>query len=134
MFATAFYGVYEPSARRLRYSLAGHPPPLLRRHNQVRELELTGGLPLGIPGADDWAERDVTLAPGDGLLLYTDGIVEGQNAAGEMFGKERLAGVVRLGPKRARRLVQHVERHFLSYRGDAPDADDRTLLALVAVP
>ena len=66
--------------------------------------------------------------------MYTDGVVEGMNAAGEMFGSERLADAVRLGPRRARRLVQHVERLYQIYRGDAPDLDDRTLLAAVAVP
>jgi sigma-B regulation protein RsbU (phosphoserine phosphatase) len=135
MFATAFYGVYDPPARRLTYSLAGHPLPLVRRRNRaVHELERTPGLPLGILEGEGWAEKDVTLAPGDALLLFTDGLVEGANAAGEMFGAERLTDAVRLGPLRARRLVQHVEWHFQSYRGDAPDMDDRTVLAAVAVP
>jgi len=135
MFATAFYGVYEPAARRLTYSLAGHPLPLLRLRNRaVHELERTPGLPLGILEGDAWAEKDVTLTPGDALLLFTDGLVEGTNAAGEMFGADRLADAVRLGPLRARRLVQHVEWHFQSYRGDGPDMDDRTVLAAVAVP
>jgi sigma-B regulation protein RsbU (phosphoserine phosphatase) len=134
MFATAFYGVYEPARRRLSYSLAGHPLPLLRRRNHVRELERTDGLPLGVLERDSWAEREVTLVPGEALLLYTDGIIEGASATGEMFGKERLADAVRLGPLRARRLVQHVERLYKDYRGDAPDLDDRTLMAAVAVP
>ncbi len=135
MFATAFYGIYDPDRRRLAYSLAGHPPPLLRRRcHDVRELELTGGLPLGALDDDAWNERELTLAPGDALLLYTDGIIEGMNPGGEMFGKDRLARAVWLGPRRASRLVEHVERHFQNYRGDAADLDDRTLLALVAVP
>jgi sigma-B regulation protein RsbU (phosphoserine phosphatase) len=135
MFATAFYGVYDPPSRRLTYSLAGHPLPLLRRRNlDVRELERTGGLPLGVLERDAWTEKEVRLLPGDGLLLYTDGIAEGMNAAEEMFGVGRLADAVRLGPRRAGRLVQHVERHFRNFRGDGPDQDDRTLLAAVAVP
>jgi sigma-B regulation protein RsbU (phosphoserine phosphatase) len=135
MFATAFAGVYEPAARRLTYSLAGHPLPLLRRRSRaVVELERTAGLPLGILEDGDWAERDVTLSPGDALLLFTDGIVEATNVAGEMFGTKLLADAVRLAPVRARRLVQHVEWHFQHYRGDSPDLDDRTLLAAVAVP
>jgi sigma-B regulation protein RsbU (phosphoserine phosphatase) len=134
MFATAFYGIFDPATRRLRYSLAGHPLPLLRRRTHVREVDPMGGLPLGVAERDGWTDREVTLMPGDGLLLYTDGIIEGTNATGEMFGKERLADAVRLGPPRAPRLVQHVERHYQSYRGDAPDLDDRTLLAAVGVP
>jgi sigma-B regulation protein RsbU (phosphoserine phosphatase) len=135
MFATAFYGIYEAASRRLTYSLAGHPLPLLRRRNlDVRELERTGGLPLGVLPRDAWTDKEVRLQPGDGLLLYTDGIVEGMNAAGEMFGPGRLADATRLGPRRARRLVQHVERHYQNFRGDGADMDDRTLLAAVAVP
>ncbi len=135
MFATAFAGVYDPAARRLIYSLAGHPLPLLRRRNRsVAELERTAGLPLGIMERDDWAEKEIELRPGDALLLFTDGLVEGTNAAGEMFGAERLVEAMHLGPQRARRLVQHIEWHFKHFRGEAPDLDDRTLLAVVAVP
>jgi sigma-B regulation protein RsbU (phosphoserine phosphatase) len=135
MFATAFYGIYDPATRRLHYSVAGHPLPLLRRrHHDVRELPATDGLPLGVEGPTTRMEKEIILAPGDGLLLYTDGLVEGMNGSGEMFGKERLTDAVRLGPRRARRLVQHIERHYQNYRGEAPDLDDRTVLAVVAVP
>jgi sigma-B regulation protein RsbU (phosphoserine phosphatase) len=124
MFATAFAGVYEAAARRLVYSLAGHPLPLLRRRNRgVSELDRTPGLPLGILERDDWAEKEVQLWPGDALLLFTDGLVEGTNKAGEMFGAERLLEAMRLGPVRARRLAQHVEWHFKHFRGDAPDLE-----------
>jgi sigma-B regulation protein RsbU (phosphoserine phosphatase) len=134
MFATAIYGVYDPAGRRLTYAVAGHPLPLLRRHRAVGEVERAGGLPLGVLKDATWAENEVTLRPGEALLLYTDGISEGMNAAGEMFGKERLIDAVRLGPLRAQRLVQHVEWLYRDYRGDLPDLDDRTLLAAVAVP
>ena len=134
MFATAFYGVYDPATRQLTYSLAGHPLPLRRRDHHVAELEPTSGLPLGVLGTDVYGEKTIALKPGDALLLHTDGIVEGLNSTGEMFGKDRLAETIRLGPRRARRLVQHVERHFQNYQGETMDLDDRTLLALVAVP
>jgi sigma-B regulation protein RsbU (phosphoserine phosphatase) len=135
MFATAFYGVYDPSHRRLRYAIAGHPPPRLRRGRaHVRALEGTAGLPLGIEVDDTWTEREVTLAPGDALLLFTDGIMEGTNAAGEQFGLPRLDESLRLGPWRAGRLVDHVERRYRDFCNGLPDMDDRTLLAGVAVP
>jgi serine phosphatase RsbU (regulator of sigma subunit) len=68
------------------------------------------------------------------LLTYTDGLIEGMNVARRPFGRRRLADALRLAPPRAARLVQHVERHYREYRGHAPDLDDRTLLAMVAVP
>jgi sigma-B regulation protein RsbU (phosphoserine phosphatase) len=135
MFATAFYGIYDPPRRRLHYAIAGHPPPRLRRgRSHVRAIEGTAGLPLGIEYEESWTEREVTLTPGDALLLYTDGIIEGTNSASEQFGLARLDDALRLGPWRAGRLVQHIERRYRDFCGGTPDMDDRTLLAGVAVP
>jgi serine phosphatase RsbU (regulator of sigma subunit) len=91
-------------------------------------------MPLGILEQDTWTDRELTLAPGDALLLYTDGILEGSNEVGEPFGRERLDDALRLGPSRAATLVQHIERHYKGFCNGAPDMDDRTLLAAVAVP
>jgi sigma-B regulation protein RsbU (phosphoserine phosphatase) len=98
------------------------------------ELEHTSGLPLGVAEEDNWLEREVLLVPGDVLLLYTDGVLEGANPFGEPFGLARLDEALRLGPSRAGPLVQHVERLYKSFCHGAPDMDDRTLLAAVAVP
>jgi sigma-B regulation protein RsbU (phosphoserine phosphatase) len=135
MFATAFYGVYDPRHRRLHYATAGHPPPRLRRGPYtIHGLDSRGGLPLGILPEETWEEQEVALWPGDVLLLYTDGLLEGTNPAGESFGLRRLDSALRLAPLRAGPLVQHVERRYRDFCGDAPDLDDRTLLAAVAVP
>src|SRR5262249_16808051 len=135
MFATAFYGVYEVPGRRLRYATAGHPPPRLRRGSGfVREVDSPDGLPLGILPDQAYSEQELTLGPGDALLLYTDGFLEGMNAAGEMFGWQRLDDALALGPGRAGRLVHHVERRFKDFCNGRPDRDDRTLMAAVAVP
>jgi sigma-B regulation protein RsbU (phosphoserine phosphatase) len=135
MFATAFYGIYDPYYRRLRYAGAGHPSPSLRRRSgAVVSLEGMSGLPLGVMEEESWNEQEVTLLPGESLLLYTDGILEGTNSAGEAFGRGRLDDALRLGPVRARPLVEHLERHYRHFCNGLPDMDDRTLLAAVAVP
>jgi phosphoserine phosphatase RsbU/P len=135
MFATAFYGIYDPVYRRLRYASAGHPPPRLRNGaGRMREVDATTGLPLGVADEDSWVEREILLVPGDVLLLYTDGILEGANSQGEPFGLGRLDDALCLGPGRAGPLVQHIERHYRDFCHGAPDLDDRTLLAAVAVP
>ena len=135
MFATAIYGIYDPYRRTLRYAVAGHPPPRVRRgRSHVCALEKTAGLPLGIVAEDTWTEHEVRLQPGDALLLYTDGIFEGSNAANEPFGTARLDEALRLGPTRAGRLVEHIERTYKAFAIGTPDMDDRTLLAAVAVP
>jgi sigma-B regulation protein RsbU (phosphoserine phosphatase) len=135
MFATAFYAVYDPHYRRLRYASAGHPPPRWRGGSGcIRSLEGASGLPLGVLDQDSWTECEVVLVPGDALLLHTDGILEGTNDGGEAFGRVRLDDALRLGPARAGTLVQHIERHYKAFCNGAPDMDDRTLLAAVAVP
>lgn len=135
MFATAFYAVYDPHYRRLRYASAGHPPPRLRREpGGVRALEVVGGLPLGVHEEESWTEKTFTLVPGDVLLLHTDGILEGTNEAGERFGRQRLDDALRLAPLRPTPLVQHVERQYQEFCDGTPARDDRTLLAVVAVP
>jgi phosphoserine phosphatase RsbU/P len=135
MFATAIYGVYDPYYRRWRYASAGHPPPRLRRRTSaVKELHGATGLPLGIVGEDSWTECEVVLERGDALVLYTDGIPEGTNASGEPFGRSRLDEALRLGPARARPLVEHVERYYRMFCNGTPAQDDRTLLTAVAAP
>ena len=135
MFATAIYGVYDPPRRRLRYAVAGHPPPRLRRGSEpVRGLESAGGLPLAVLPEESWTERELELRPGDVLLLYTDGIIEGANGGGEPFGRERLDDALRLAPLRAGPLVKHIDRCFREFCEGVRDNDDRTLLALVSVP
>jgi sigma-B regulation protein RsbU (phosphoserine phosphatase) len=135
MFATAFYGIFDPHDRRLVYASAGHPAPLLRKSTGgIRVVEVATGLPLGVAEEESWKEREVVLAPGDTLLLYTDGILEGTNGLGEPFGRRRLDDTLGLGPSRAGPLVQHLERHYKAFCNGAPDMDDRTLLVGVAVP
>src|SRR5262249_40169776 len=118
----------------LRYASAGHHPPYLRRRAGLRMLDGVEGLPLGVADGDTWTECEVTFVPGETLLLYTDGFLEGTNSAGEPFGRARLDDVLRLGPLRARSLVEHVDRHYRAFCDGLPDMDDRTLLAAVAVP
>jgi sigma-B regulation protein RsbU (phosphoserine phosphatase) len=135
MFATAFYGIYDPIYRRLRYASAGHPPPRLRHSTgAISDVDGTGGLPLGVLAEDSWNENELSLSPGDALLLYTDGITEATSVQGEAFGTDRLDDVLRSAPPGAGALVNHVERHYKTFCHGAAAFDDRTLLAAVAVP
>ena len=67
-------------------SNAGHLPPFLNR----REIEMEGALPLGLLSSTEYDETFMRLHPGDQLSLYTDGVLEARNAAGELYGFERL--------------------------------------------
>ncbi|HEX8706662.1 MAG TPA: SpoIIE family protein phosphatase [Pyrinomonadaceae bacterium] len=90
-FATLFLGIYEDRTRVLRYTNAGHNPPLLVRADGKIERLTTGGL---MTGAFDWAcyeEAAVTLQAGDLLLIFSDGISEAENEDDEEYGEQRLA-------------------------------------------
>ena len=92
-FITLFYGVLEDN--RLTYTNAGHNAPMLvRADGGVSRLD-AGGVVLGV--FPDWVygQDSICLAPGDRLLLYSDGITEAENRHGEEFGEERLLSLVR---------------------------------------
>lgn len=90
-FATIFYGVIDTESRKLTYSSAGHPMPLLRKaRGHVTSLRATGGIPVGITATEPYEEDEIQLAEGDELLLYTDGITEARAPGGKMFNVEGL--------------------------------------------
>ena len=84
-FVTMIYGVYDGTTRTLHYANAGHPTPIIRsRDGSVRNHENPdSGFPLGIVEDATYATATLQLSRGDALVLYTDGISEAMNAAGE---------------------------------------------------
>jgi sigma-B regulation protein RsbU (phosphoserine phosphatase) len=82
------YGILAPDGR-LTYSNAGHNPPVLLSRKGVRRLE-TGGLILGLFAQATYEEETLELEPGDRLIVFSDGVTEAMNAAGDEFGEERL--------------------------------------------
>jgi serine phosphatase RsbU (regulator of sigma subunit) len=97
MFVTAFFGVLEPHTGRFRYANAGHPPAILVRSQKSKPVERlrTTGMALGLEERAHWGQKVVRLAPGDMLVLYTDGITEAQNPQGRFFGEQNLVEVIR---------------------------------------
>jgi hypothetical protein len=129
-FATAVLAELNMDTGILRYANAGHPAPLLLRSGHVvRELNKGRRLPFGLGGVpDEIAEH--RMEPGDRLLLYTDGITEARNSAGELFGIRRLADYAERhlteglpAAETLRRLAQAVAGHQ-----PGPARDDATLL------
>jgi serine phosphatase RsbU (regulator of sigma subunit) len=89
MFVTCLFAVLDPSGGLLRFANAGHSLPVHVFAEGVRELRATG-MPLGLLPGMSYDENEVWLHPGDGLLLYTDGIVEAHDPQRQMFGVPRL--------------------------------------------
>ena len=136
-FVTAFYGVYDATARVLRFASAGHPRPLLCRgggdHDPgaVEELCCEATVPLMIGPLAEIQSAEVIARPGDRLLFYTDGIVERMNPAGDFYGPERLSECLkaaRAGRRRGNRPADHRVRRAIRRRQRVrrrPDAADR---------
>jgi serine phosphatase RsbU (regulator of sigma subunit)/anti-sigma regulatory factor (Ser/Thr protein kinase) len=95
MFVTCFYAILDPETGRLHYANAGQDLPYVRqRDGSVSEL-WARGMPLGLMTGIAYEEKELTLAPGDGLLFYSDGLVEAHSPAREMFGFPRLMALLR---------------------------------------
>jgi sigma-B regulation protein RsbU (phosphoserine phosphatase) len=92
-YATVFYCLLDRGGL-LRYVNAAHCPPLIvRSGGALADLDATG-MPVGLIESAEFAVAEAHLNPGDKLVVYTDGVTEAQNAAGEFFGKKRLRKTV----------------------------------------
>ncbi len=138
MFVTAFYGQYDPSTGELVYANAGHPPPLLLRAAGSSEWLGRAQAPaMGVVEGAAYPQQSVTLAPGDCLLVFTDGVSEAMDLGGREFGLPRLAAVFAggegAGPEAlagARVAVERVQRAVAAHAAGAEQADDITCVAL----
>jgi sigma-B regulation protein RsbU (phosphoserine phosphatase) len=128
-FATAFLAILEPATGRLTYVNAGHNPGLLVRADGSVEWLKASGVPLGLIATATYAMRETALAPGDTLVLYTDGITEASDPDDEEFGAARLLGVCfRNRDAEPRELAKVLETELEAFVRGVPYADDRTLV------
>jgi len=128
-FMTVFYALLTPGAGDLISVCAGHPFPLLRRAGGRLEELGRGGLPLGVRDELAPEPQVVTLAAGDLLVLYTDGLAEAVNAQAEAFGYERIADLTRPGGT-PQTVHDRILAAFDAHVGEEPLRDDLTLLVM----
>ncbi|MCM2359871.1 MAG: SpoIIE family protein phosphatase [Geobacteraceae bacterium] len=135
LFITLFYVKYDAVSRTLTYSNAGHVLPLLFRGAAAACLELDAeGLILGVRKEVIFEEKQLQLEQGDLLLLYTDGITESRNSAGEMFGRARLCDILNAGKAESpRAVVDAILAEVTAFTGTAALEDDVTMIALKVV-
>ncbi len=134
-FVTAFYGIYDPATRKLTFASAGHNPPRLRHcgHWEVDSLDQANYLPMGFMPDLDYREAEITMAVGDRLVLYTDGITEAANTHHELFGVARLDMVVADCRDDAASALQKLLNAVAGFTGGTPPNDDRTLIIVDVV-
>lgn len=131
-FVSAFYSIFDRRTGVVRYSSAGHPPPLLfeSRTGQVRQLSAQGFL-LGIMPEEIYQEREVALEPGDRLCFYTDGLIEARDEIGRLYGTERLkACLARHADLDSDGLMKQVLHDQRSFSNGVALSDDLTLVIL----
>src|SRR5271168_2693169 len=132
-FTTAFLAEYDAPRRVFDYINAGHNNPILRRASGSIERLDVGGLPLGIQAEAKYESASVTLAPGDWLIVFTDGLVEAENARQEEYGEARLLSAINSAAASTpadmlNRLMAEVDL----FVGSTPQHDDVTCLLVKA--
>jgi serine phosphatase RsbU (regulator of sigma subunit) len=128
-FITFFAGELHPESGVFSYINAGHNPPLVARVNgDVGDLE-SGGFPLGIMPDAEFEQGEITIAPGECVVIFSDGVTEAENPEGEEFGNERLIEVLRKNISRsAAGIRDKIESSLSAFTRTAPANDDITLV------
>ena len=134
-YVTAIITALDPGTGRLAYTNAGHNPGLLvRADGTVQRLE-ANGLPLGLFPVVEYEKVEITLGPGDLVLLYTDGITEAANPRGDEFGLDRLQAVVqKYSQEPLVALAVAIETAVEVFVDGTPFGDDRTIVMLRREP
>ena len=130
-FLTLFIGILESDGRTMRYVNAGHNPQFVVRANGGCVALTSTGLPIALFPDHGYQESTVDIAPGDLLFFYTDGLVEAENEAGDMFGAERLQAILAIDRSSGiEHVLRHVEETVQKFRGGHEALDDATMMAL----
>jgi serine phosphatase RsbU (regulator of sigma subunit) len=130
MFVTCFYAILDPKSGTLRYANAGHDLPYLWHGCDCEELRARG-MPLGLMPGMSYEEKEMVLDTGEGVLFYSDGLVEAHNPHGEMFSFPRLRALIAQHGEEERSLRDFLMKELHSFTGEEwEQEDDITLVTL----
>ena len=131
MFVTVFYGILNTQNGELEYVNAGHNPPYILTGEGNRLMEMTGGAILGCIENYHYNSKKITLAPGDRLFLYTDGVTEAFTKNYEAYGDQRLALFLEENKEFSiEELVKGLLNEVNNHSMGTPQSDDITLLSI----
>jgi len=132
-FVTLVVGRLDPATGVVDFANAGHVPPLVISKDGVQQLTTTD-MVVGLFEAATYRDQSITLAPGDSMVLFTDGVTEAENENEDQLGIDPVTTLVApLHTATAGRLVETIEESVRAFVGNAPAADDVTMLALARV-
>jgi serine phosphatase RsbU (regulator of sigma subunit) len=129
-FVTSFYGILDPSNSRLKYAIAGHPPPLLRKASGQVETLAGKGIAMGIIQDVQYEEMGISLAPGESLVTFTDGLTDANNSRRETFELSQLKKAVGSAPASPNALMNHLKNTLGDWVKEEPNYDDITILVI----
>lgn len=131
MFVTVIMGKLNLTNGEFAYCNAGHPRPIiLKNDHQIAELETIHGFPIGVRNKQSFVESVITLAPGESIIAYTDGVTEEVDKYGSFFGKERLLSLLKnQNSNSPEKMVREILKELEKFRGKTETYDDTTVLA-----
>ena len=132
MFVTLFYAILDSRERTLTYVNAGHNPPVFIRGNDTAITLLKAeGIALGVLEEIQLETIKIPLTKGDLLVLYTDGVTEAENISNELYGEDRLEGLMNtIRSTTSAEIIASIVEDIRRFAGDAPQSDDITLLVM----
>jgi serine phosphatase RsbU (regulator of sigma subunit) len=131
MFATLFVGALDPASGTIAYVNGGHEPPrVTRREGGVRTMLPPTGPAVGMLPEIPFAAHSMTLAPGESLLILTDGVTEARARDGRLFGDDATDALLGMPAASAEELLERVMTAVTQHAADTPASDDITLLAV----
>ncbi len=130
-FATLFYGVLDSESRRFTYCNAGHEPPLLLRDGEFLRMQ-TGGMIVGIDARQTYRKALIDLKTGDVMCVFSDGLLDAQNAEGERFGRDRLrAAMLDVDADASSdEILNHIVWQMRRFVGLRESVDDLTIVVV----
>lgn len=133
MFITLFLGILDLENGSLRYTNAGHNPPvLIKKGGEAHMFEKTKFIPAGLFEDFKYGESSVEINKGDKLFLYTDGVSEAENSAGELFGEQLIMQVINNhNTARPQELIAAMENEISAHVNGYTQSDDITMMTIV---
>jgi sigma-B regulation protein RsbU (phosphoserine phosphatase) len=129
-YVTMLYGVWNDENLTVQIANGGSVQPLFCRGEEIETIRAEG-FPLGMFPNATWEEFSISTQPGDSVIFFSDGIVDAQNAAGEMFGNDRLVATVKKNHhKSASKLAESILTDVGRFQGKRDRFDDETVVVL----